>query len=287
MRGILLEPTNLRVQVIADLNALPNPGEPWHSFLPAKYNNPKYEARPYVNAAADLKVAVANKNQSMGAITGVGGLESAYLFHSVLLESHPNIHSPYMDLDYPALLVLIKYLTAMEGPFWKEIRGRGLAYGYEILPMPEESTICFQLYKSADLQPAFQASRDIIQRLSNGQTAFEKTALDAAKSSMIYQIISQEKSIYHAASEAFISYLKKLEGGNEILVRRVQGVTEEDLKRVLERHLRRLFEISDQVSSQTAIAVSPNRVQSVTQQFAELNLNLIHVPNMLNFSNEQ
>jgi Zn-dependent M16 (insulinase) family peptidase len=31
--------------------------------------------------------------------------------------------------DVPALMVLNEYLSTMEGPFWKQVRGNGLAYG--------------------------------------------------------------------------------------------------------------------------------------------------------------
>ena len=34
--------------------------------------------------------------------------------------------------DYPAIMVAIEYLTALEGDFWRNIRGLGLAYSYHI-----------------------------------------------------------------------------------------------------------------------------------------------------------
>ncbi len=35
----------------------------------------------------------------------------------------------YDDPDAPVLMVLNEYLTTMEGLFWKQVRGSGLAYG--------------------------------------------------------------------------------------------------------------------------------------------------------------
>ena len=79
-------------------------------------------------------------------VAGVGGVESSFLTQSVACvtsQSHP---------DYPALLVLIEYLCALEvgpvamvqcrlvyllvpqGPMWRQIRGMGLAYHYRSPP---------------------------------------------------------------------------------------------------------------------------------------------------------
>ncbi len=73
---------------------------------------------------------------------GVPGLESAYLVQSM---SGP---SSYDDAEIAPLLVLIKYLTAMEGVFWKEIRGFGLSYSYDIDLNIDLGLIAFSLYKS-------------------------------------------------------------------------------------------------------------------------------------------
>jgi Zn-dependent M16 (insulinase) family peptidase len=47
-------------------------------------------------------------------------------------------------VDLPALRVLTEYLTTMEGLFWKQVRGNGLAYGANIRLACEAGTrLCF------------------------------------------------------------------------------------------------------------------------------------------------
>ena len=55
-------------------------------------------------------------------VIGVGSVESSYL---VQVSSCVN---SYTHEDLPAIRVFIQYLTQLEGPIWRQIRGLGLSY---------------------------------------------------------------------------------------------------------------------------------------------------------------
>jgi Zn-dependent M16 (insulinase) family peptidase len=55
-------------------------------------------------------------------VASLSAIESTYL-----LVSAPGVGA--YDVDHAPLLVVIEYLTALEGDFWVKIRGAGLAYG--------------------------------------------------------------------------------------------------------------------------------------------------------------
>jgi hypothetical protein len=61
--------------------------------------------------------------QGKGLLISSASMDSAYLVQCVPLEVS------YLGPDYPALLVAIEYLSAVEGELWKRVRGLGLAYG--------------------------------------------------------------------------------------------------------------------------------------------------------------
>ena len=57
-------------------------------------------------------------------IVGVGSVESSYLVQVV-----PCVNS-YLQEDLAAIKVFIQYITQLEGPMWRQIRGLGLSYHY-------------------------------------------------------------------------------------------------------------------------------------------------------------
>lgn len=86
----------------------------------------------------------------------MGCIESAFLYHA-----SPSVNS-FVDEDLPALNLFLQYLTQLEGPMWRQIRGAGLAYGYSLSLMPHESLLYYTLYKATNVVAAFRETKIII-----------------------------------------------------------------------------------------------------------------------------
>lgn len=91
-----------------------------------------------------------------GTVVGLGCIDSAFLYHAA-----PSLKS-FSDPALPDLLLFLQYLTQLEGPLWRQIRGQGLAYGYNIMPQPQEGLIYFTLYKCSNVIGAFKEAKTII-----------------------------------------------------------------------------------------------------------------------------
>jgi Zn-dependent M16 (insulinase) family peptidase len=96
----------------------------------------------------------------------------------------------------------------MEGPFWKQIRGPGLSYGYTIRPAVEEGLVVFGLSRSVNVWKAYNAAQNILNEYASGKVAFEDAYLDAARSSVLFAFISREETMSDAALQTFLGYVK-------------------------------------------------------------------------------
>lgn len=93
-----------------------------------------------------------------GTVVGLGCIESAFLYHAA-----PSISS-FSDPDLPALMLFLQYLTQLEGPLWRQIRGQGFAYGYNLMPRPNEGLLYFTLYRATNVVEAYRETKEITVR---------------------------------------------------------------------------------------------------------------------------
>lgn len=97
-----------------------------------------------------------NLGSTQGTIVGMGCIESCFLYHA-----SPSLNS-FADPDLPALMLFLQYLTQLEGPLWRQIRGQGFAYGYNMMPKPNEGLLYFTLYRATNVVAAFREAKTII-----------------------------------------------------------------------------------------------------------------------------
>ncbi|CAK0856196.1 unnamed protein product [Prorocentrum cordatum] len=168
------------------------------------------------------------------------------------------------------LLVAIEYITALEGPFWRKIRGRGLSYSYSLSHSLETGRISFGLFKAADPVAAFSVAREVVVKLcseegkqggdgeqegalhcadgseeDDGEDADEgldPSALEAAQSGVLFGLIEPVDTIPSAVGEAFNGALLQLPPDQlQWLLKAVQKVSEDEVRAALRKHLLPLF----------------------------------------------
>jgi Zn-dependent M16 (insulinase) family peptidase len=118
----------------------------------------------------------------------------------------------YMDPQLPALLTAMQYLCQTEGPFYRGIRGAGLAYDFYMDSRCNEGLIYFNLYRCTDIVAAFGAASEIVKKHLNIEEWSEEF-FSSAKSSLIFEYIEGEKTPLALSSTSLCSYYREVPEG--------------------------------------------------------------------------
>lgn len=265
VREIITDAKNVAIHLAADwkrLSLLPDLATPWMRLGTNGSND-----KSCLKVIPDFKIIKKDGvyENSCGSIVGMGCVESAFLYQAA-----PAI-SNFMDPDLPVLLLFLQYLCQLEGPLWRQIRGQGLAYGYSMLPQPNEGLLYLTLYRATNVLAAYKEAKTITENQLKDDAEWDAALLESARSSLIFEIIEREKSVGDVVIQALLSSFKKVPiEFNRILVERVTKVTIDDLVRVGKQYVAPLFSNK----AKTAIVCHPDRVSDFAAGFTQLGHNL-------------
>ena len=255
IRFHLTTPSNMMVHMAADLAALAeDPMSAWVTFLPPHV--PKKVSPALVTAEHSLALPPPSH-----LLAGLGSCESSFLSRTAPSLSDPR--SPYLA----PLLLAIQYLTQLEGPMWRQIRGAGLAYGYSIIVSTNKGQIYFSLFKATNPVKAYEEGKRIVMSQVNGEEPWDPLQVEAAKSSLIFELIEREKTVGEVVQESLLSSMKGIDREfNRKFLEMVNNVSLEDLKRVGAQYLAPLFS----ETTRTAIVCNPSKVEEIKKDFQAL-----------------
>ncbi|PVD22506.1 hypothetical protein C0Q70_18320 [Pomacea canaliculata] len=269
VRNQLLLPGNARIHLSCDTKKLAAhglPDTPWRTFWKG------FDQCGEGNGIGVLESKMVDFVKPLDAsgpkkvIVGVGDVESAYFLQAV-----PCISS-YHHEDLPALMVLIQYLIQCEGPMWSQIRGLGLSYHYSVTIRPDLGMLYLLLAKATHVVDAYGVGQNIVQGYLSGENEFSEAELESARSSLIFEIIEEEKTVWDATHQSLLSYLRNVEHNhNKEMVKKVSSVKLQDLKDVGEKYLASLFDPS---LTRCVVCVNPSKVQEVASDFQKLGVEL-------------
>ncbi|XP_076165963.1 uncharacterized protein C05D11.1 isoform X2 [Ptiloglossa arizonensis] len=134
----------------------------------------------FINLPAEIPI--------QGFVTGLGCIESSYLSQNC------RCINDYQNPDLAPLLVCLQYLTQLEGPMWRLIRGQGLSYGYDMYPNLNEGLLYLVFYRSTNILAAYKEAKSIV-NIFISDNKWEELLFESAKSSLIFEIIKTEQSV--------------------------------------------------------------------------------------------
>lgn len=265
-RDALCKPENIRVHVAGNIGKLDDPLGPWaRDFVPQHIRSTlDYESGSVLRNLGEIKCSREYHTPQVhhpgeGNVLGLAAIESSYL-----TQAYPG-PTAWDDPDIPPLMVLNEYLTTMEGPFWKQLRGMGLSYSFAIRHKKEHGMLYFVLFKSVSIPKAYQQAYTIVEKFIKKEMEFDKTSVAAAQSSAIFTVVSQEGTAPDAAKSSLLNYLHQAPfDANKRMLKKIQEVTVDDLHRVLVKHFGPLF---DPKQTNISITTNPNNAVEIKEFF--------------------
>ncbi|KAI9309061.1 Metalloenzyme, LuxS/M16 peptidase-like protein [Cunninghamella echinulata] len=259
-RQTLCAPDNIRIHVTGNILNLPNPRTAFRDFIQSQNLVP-------IPFAIDTLSTLGKEPGRIGYIVNLPSIENSFSLHSVKCPNR------FDDPDIAPLLVMIELIDAMEGYFWKLIRGQGLAYSSFLDANTEAGLLTFTIYQSPDAFKAFEQAKVVIDQLISNEMEIEETAVDGAKSAVIYSIVARENTMSRAALQSFVNQvLRQVPASyNRDLLAAIQATTIDDLRSVLKKYFVNMFKPE---GSNVVVVCSPTKTADIQSGFERYGFNM-------------
>jgi len=267
-RKTIVQPHNLSFHLVADLELVMRNNQnvslrdewlEYFGFLTTESmvnGTWKMENKSTVAFTAETRLQQLEDNQTI--IVPLQAVESSFM---VLTAQGPD---HFMHEDVPVLMVLFEYLTMLEGPLWKGIRGMGYAYSYGMRCDPEEGLIYFSLNRSSQFCLSYQAAKNIFREFVENIRPWEHHGLEAAKAGVIYSIIEREKTVNDKAVESFMDWnIRRLSKPEEFTHELLAAVAKVNTVRVEDAMRRYLCNLFHSRVSKVVIVTNPLYVKDI------------------------
>lgn len=224
-------------------------------------SNDIYVAGSIQDPIPDYKLHKENPAQSQ--ILGIGCVEGAYLVHAVRCNITVD-HELYVPL-----LLFMQYLTQLEGPFWRQIRGTGLSYGYSMNVTRHSQLLTFTLYRSTNVSAAFKHFKLLTEAQLSETSSWEPELLESARSSLIFEWIEREKSVSDVVSANLIANCfrrsNRISDENQSKIHRLQEVTIPQMELAGKKFVTQLFTSN----ARTSVVCHPDKAAEISTEFKQ------------------
>ncbi|KAK9478262.1 Metalloenzyme, LuxS/M16 peptidase-like protein [Lipomyces japonicus] len=274
VRDHLFAAGNLRILVTADVHQISNPVSSWHAIVKSATGASSSSSSALLAALTPVPRSSVNVNKGLSGtayLLTVPSTESSF----ATLVAHG--FTDFKHADIPALAVATAYLEAVEGPFWRGIRGNGYAYGANLSRSIESGMNQFRVYRGADVSKAISKAKQIVNDYGDGKIEFEPLLIDSAISTIVGALAEADNSYYAAASRKYLQESIKLLGANSTgkFLASIRTVTGSQLQAVANKYLKPLF---DHQTATVFLACNPVKINELKQEFVQLGFNVVIDP---------
>lgn len=153
------------------------------------------------------------------------------------------IPTDYSNEDIYKIALASEFLGGVEGPFWRAIRGTGLAYGANIRRFIESGHLSFSIYRGADAQQAWITGKKIISDYVSGVIEIDQISIENSIAAIVNELANSEANAYDAAINKITDNIFKKRGPNYVseFLAKLNTYTSKDLIYIMEKYFLPLF----------------------------------------------
>ncbi|KAK6454328.1 mitochondrial processing peptidase [Scheffersomyces xylosifermentans] len=239
----LFQLDNMKVFVLGNVQNLKGPVSSWSKFVDA------YKAADRENGYSPVSFEKLPRSFEFKSELGKKCSEAAYLVLSPAADSsHLITSSPipnnYLDEDIFKIALASEILNVVEGPFWKGIRGAGLAYHVSAKRDIETGLLTYTIYRASDIKKAWQTSKSIVEEYGNGKVEIDDLSIENAIASIVNELANGESNSYYAATSKISDNLFKRRGPDYIkfFLKKLNSLKAEDIVYAIKKYFIPLFD---------------------------------------------
>lgn len=234
---------NMKIIILGGVSNLKNPISSWSKFV----DNPPKEMDlvPF----KDLPRSYEFRSQLGETCCGEAFLVNIPAAESTHLTSLTTIPTDYLDDDIFRIALASEFLTAVEGPFWRGIRGNGLAYGCHIRRNVETGYLSFNIYRGSDSAQAWMKAKEIVTQYATEELIIDDVSIENSIATIVNELANSQDNTYDAASFKISDNVFKRRGPKyqEYFLNKLQSFTSEDIVYALKKYFIKLFDSNKSV----------------------------------------
>jgi Zn-dependent M16 (insulinase) family peptidase len=240
LRNALIDPGLMRIHLRGELSKLgvAQLVSPWKSWNLKPSSTQRTEVPSPITFLTPLGKGP-NSINGRGKLIRLPSTESGYFF------AISNGPAGPMHPDVPALSIAFEYFSTMEGLFWNQIRGPGLAYGCSVSLDAITGHVNLVIYRATDVVSAVVRARTIVEEVVEGKIALDPELINSARASVAFKLVSREEYPRDAAVASYVSsVLHQCNSAryNREMLKKLESVTIADVQRVIGEYLPPVFD---------------------------------------------
>lgn len=261
MRNKLFSGSNMRLVIFGDVNKIEHPISSWNEFIKNSEPAKTLTDLPYQDKTLS---AIGESKSEKCFIVATPGSDSSYMN---LVTKTPICD--FTSSDAFKILLGAEYLQAVEGPFWRGIRGAGLAYGANCFNRTVVGELSFSIYRGADVEKSYCVAKEIVEGFASGKTPIDDSLRQGSISSIVNRLAESESNYSSTATSQFFNDILVKRGPeyNTKLMKALSSITNEELVEIFNKYFINLF---NPKQSLCFISCNPSKSKDIEKFFAEM-----------------